>query len=326
MPCTKGLGNYKFCTNSPYYNGLLEYFENNKANTGKIPNINCVLSTTTMKFKENLSAQNICKEFIILYKFFRDYKGKHTEEDIYSYSDCDFLNYWLNDKLRNSVKDGDKIDVRGFYREIKSMNQELFSKTEDLENYMNNIDPKTLDNMKLLYDLYYHQRKILNMLLDEDYTDPKNNPCSVYTKDCHEKYATAINRCYGIYDEFCKALKDFKISYNIVIEQETEDKYNCKGSTHFSLPTYDSVLEREKKNLMLIQGLTSSLIVLLMVPLIYKFTPFGPFLQEKIKSVKNMWKSPKKNMEKMLSSSMDIGNNISDNRKYKLVYNSVTNE
>ncbi|SCA60248.1 hypothetical protein PVT01_000081200 [Plasmodium vivax] len=327
MPCSKGLGNYEFCENSPYYNGLLEYFEKHKTNRAKIPETNCVLSRTTMKFKENLSAQNICKEFIILYKFFRDYKATGTlEKDFYSYTDCDFLNYWLNDKLRNSVIDGDEIDVRGFYQEINNMNQALFSKTKDLENYMNNIDAETLENMKLLYDLYYNKRKILNMLLGQDYTDPEKNPCSVFREDCHEKYVTAINKCYGINDEFYKALKDFKSSYNVVIGQGNKDIHNCRGSTNFLLPEYDPVLEKEEKKSILIQRSTSPLIFLLLLPMIYKFTSFGPYLQEKINRVKYMWKSPKKNKEKMLSSTMDIENNISDNRKYKLVYNSVPNE
>ncbi|SCA83348.1 hypothetical protein PVT01_000005500 [Plasmodium vivax] len=136
----------------------------------------------------------------------------------------------------------------------------------------------------------------------------------------------SINRCYGIYDEFYKALKDFKSSYNYTIVQGEEDTYNCRGNTQYKLNDYDPVLEREKTKIMLIQGSTSFLMLILTFPLIYKFTPFGPFLQGKIKKVKNMWKSPKKNKEKMLSSSMDIGNNISDNIKYKLAYNSVTNE
>ncbi|SCA82072.1 VIR protein [Plasmodium vivax] len=327
MPCKEGLGNYEFCKNSPYYNGLLKYFEDNKANTGKIPETNCSLSTT-MIFKDNITAQDICKEFTYIYKFFLDYKGKHTkEEDIYSYSDCDFLNYWLNDKLRNSVKDGGEIDVRGFYQEIKNKNESFFSDNKNLENYMKNIDPEILKNMKLLYDLYDYERTILNILLNPDHTDTKNNVCPVYREHCLKKYVEAINRCYGIYDEFYKALKDFKSSYNYTIVQGNEDRYNCRGDTEYELNDYDPVLEREEKKSMLIQGSTSPLIVLLLIPLIYKFTPVGPFLQGKIKNVKNMWKSPKKNKEQLLSSSsMDIRNNISDNGEYKLAYNSVTNE
>ncbi|CAI7718678.1 hypothetical protein PVPAM_050007100 [Plasmodium vivax] len=327
MPCVKAKSKYTFCINSPHYNELLEYVKNNKSKGEKIENINCTSLPTSMTFSENSSAQDICKEFTLLYISFVKYRATGTYLDkIFSFGDCDFLNFWLNDKLRESVKESNKIDVIGFYKEIKNKNPDLFSHNEDLEDYMKIIDPKILENMKLLYDLYYYQRKILNMLLDEDYTDPKNNQCSVYTKHCHEKYVTAINRCYGIYDEFYKSLNDFKSTYDIVIKQGTEDKYNCKGSDHFRLPEYDPVLEREQKKIMQIQGLSSFLMLILTFPLIYKFTPFGPFLQEKIKKVKNMWKSPKKNKEKLLSSPMDIGNNISDNVKYKLAYNSVTNE
>ncbi|SCA59709.1 VIR protein [Plasmodium vivax] len=325
MPCTKDLGIYEFCENSPYFNVLLDYFEKNKS-TG-VNGIKCNLSTSTMTFLDGSSAENICKEFKFLYKSFRTIKAKHTnEKDIYSYSDCDFMNYWLNDKLRKSVKNGDQIDVRSFYKEIKNKNQEFFSEIENFENYMKNIDPEILKNMKLLYDLYDYERTILNMLLSSDQSEEYENSCSFYTKNCYEKYNEAIGRCYGIYDEFYRALKDFKNRYNFSMKQETQDINMCRTSSHFDLPERDPVLEREEKKIMLIQGSTSSLIVLLTIPLIYKFTPVGPFLQEKIKKVKNMWKSPKKNKEKMLSSSMDIGNNISDNRKYKLAYNSVTNE
>ncbi|CAG9474512.1 unnamed protein product [Plasmodium vivax] len=324
MPCKEGLGKYQFCQNSPYYQEILEYVEKN--NSAIENEINCNLSTTTLNFSNDSSAEKICKEFKFLYKSFRRYSAPNTkEEDIYSYYDCDFLNYWLNDKLRKSDENVDKIDVRAFYKEIKNKNENFFSATKNLENYMKNIDQEILNNMELLYHLYYNKRKILNMLLDQDYTDPENNPCSFFRDDCHKKYVTAINKCYGIYDEFYKALKDFKSSYNDLIKQGTEDKYNCKGSDNFQLPKFDVVLQREKTKIMLIQGSTSFLMLILTFPLIYKFTPFGPFLQEKIKKVKNMWKSPKKNKEKLLSS-MDIGNNISDNGKYKLAYNCVTNE
>ncbi|SCA59650.1 hypothetical protein PVC01_000013100 [Plasmodium vivax] len=324
MPCKEGLGSYEFCENSPYFKLLLEYFEKNKS-TG-VNGINCNLSTSTITFLDGSSAENICKEFMFLYKSFSTIKAKDTEEkDIYSYSDCDFMNYWLNNKLRKSVEDGVKINVRGFYQEIKNKNESFFSDNKNLENYMKNIDPKFLKNMELLYELYDYESKILNMLLNQDYSGENKKPCSFYTKNCYEKYNEAIGRCYGIYDEFYRALKDFKNRYNFSMKQETQDINMCRTSSHFYLPERDPVLEREEKKIMLIQGSTSFLMLILTFPLIYKFTPFGPFLQGKIKKVKNMWKSPKKNKEKLLSS-MDIGNNISDNIKYKLAYNSVTNE
>ncbi|KNA01613.1 hypothetical protein PVNG_06002 [Plasmodium vivax North Korean] len=224
-----------------------------------------------MTFKEKTSAQDICKEFMFLYKSFRTIKAEHTKEkDIYSYSDCDFMNYWLNDKLRKSVKNGDQIDVRGFYEEIKNKNQGFFSEIKNLENYMKNIDPKILKNMELLYDLYDYERKILNMLLNPDESKEDNNPCSFYTQNCHEKYDEAISRCYGIYDEFYKALKDFKNRYNYSTKQDTEDLNKCKTSSHFDLPERDPVLEREEKKIMLIQGSTSFLMFILTFPLIYK--------------------------------------------------------
>ncbi|KMZ77362.1 hypothetical protein PVIIG_05510 [Plasmodium vivax India VII] len=228
-------------------------------------------SLKTMMFSESSSAQDICKEFTLLHESISEYSAIVNPQDKkFSPGDCDFLNYWLNDKLRNSVKDVDKIEVRDFYNEIKNKNQQFFSSNEDLEKYMKNIDPEILKNMELLYDLYDYQQKILDMLLNQVYSKEDNNPCSFYTKNCYEKYVTAVNRCYGIYDEFCKALKDFKSTYDNVIKQDTEDIYNCKGNDNFQLPEFDVVLQREKKKIMLIQGLPSFLMLILMFPLIYK--------------------------------------------------------
>ncbi|KMZ88644.1 hypothetical protein PVBG_06006 [Plasmodium vivax Brazil I] len=224
-----------------------------------------------MKFSEDSSPQDICKEFTLLYKSFCIYSATGTPpNEIFSFGDCDFLNYWLNDKLRKSVNDGDTIDVRGFYNEIKNKNPEFFSDNKDLEEYMKIIDPEILKNMELLYDLYDNERKILNILLNPDENDPKNNECSVYRKHCLEKYIKAINRCYGIYDEFYKALKNFKSSYNYTIMQGKEDTYNCRGETQYKLNDYDPVLEREEKKNMLIQGSTSFLMLILTFSLIYK--------------------------------------------------------
>ncbi|CAI7719445.1 PIR protein [Plasmodium vivax] len=325
MPCVEGENKYSFCINSPHYKVLLKYVYDNKSTLGN--DIKCDLLTPSMTFSGELSAKEICKEFMLLYKSFRIYSATGTPpNEIFSFGDCDFLNYWLNDKLRKSVNDGDTIDVRGFYNEIKNKNPEFFSDNKDLEEYMKIIDPEILKNMELLYDLYDYERKILNMLLNQDYSGENKKPCSHYTDKCYENYKTALDRCLNGHKELCKELKYFKKSYNFSIEQDIQDVNNCKTATNFRLPEQDPVLEIEKKEAMRIQNLTSPLIVLLVTPLIYKFTPVGPFLQEKIKKVKNMWKSPKKNKEKMLSSSMDIENNISDNRKYKLAYNSVTNE
>ncbi|KMZ83306.1 hypothetical protein PVBG_06153 [Plasmodium vivax Brazil I] len=227
-------------------------------------------SLKTMMFSESSSAQDICKEFTLLHESISEYSAKiYTQGKIFSPGDCDFLNYWLNNKLRNSVKDGDKINVTDFYKEIKNKNESFFSDNKNLENNMKNIDPENLKNMELLYDLYDYQQKILDRLLNEVSSEDKET-CLYYTKNCYEKYVTAVKRCYGIYDEFCKALKDFKSTYDIVIKQGTEDKYNCKGSDNFQLPEFDAVLQREKTKIMLIQGSTSFLMLILTFPLIYK--------------------------------------------------------
>ncbi|GAB69525.1 hypothetical protein PCYB_002740, partial [Plasmodium cynomolgi strain B] len=249
---------------------------------------NCKSLSTNLTFNNHSSGENICKEFKFLYKSFSTYAVQGTKlEDIYSSSNCSFLNFWLNDKLKNSVVNRNEINVKDFYNKIKNNNPDYFSKSNDLENYMKNIDPEIIENMKLLYDLYYKKDIIQNILLNPVEEDPINAQCSAYTKKCYEKYNAAINMCYGINDEYYKALGNFQKGYNSIIVYG-EDKYNCRGNTTYLLPEYtpdlecdpypeydtnseyDNLLGREEEKSMLIQGLTSSLIPLLIIPLIYK--------------------------------------------------------
>ncbi|SBT83304.1 PIR protein, partial [Plasmodium ovale] len=67
--------------------------------------------------------------------------------------------------------------------------------------------------------------------------------------------------------------------------------------------------------------ISSTLSVLsLVLPLIYKYTPFGPFLRIKISMVKDRWIHPDKNGEELLPLSTDIEDNISDNEEYNIGY------
>ncbi|SBS92193.1 PIR Superfamily Protein [Plasmodium ovale curtisi] len=364
MPCKKVTGKeiYSFCINSPYYEALLKHVKDKNSDVKKEEK--CNILPTSMSSFNNENAKDICQNFKFLYKSFSTSSGGRTSKnDIFTDYDCDFLNYWLNEKLRENFSD-DSNYVKEFYEQIKEQDGTVFSDHEELGNYIHVINLDIFENMKYLYDLYDNSRNILNMMRGQDYPEEKKTnkekaievkaseenaieenaidenaidenaidekenekqkSCSDYTEDCSTKYKKAMDKCLNDNDDFYKALKDFKISYNIAVEQETQDLRNSKSSQYFHLPNYDPVLEKQR-NIMAGKILSAPLIMSFVIPLLYKYTPFGPFFRAKAKIIKNRWINPDKNESELLILSTDNEDNISENGEYNIGYYSGTN-
>ncbi|SBS99523.1 PIR Superfamily Protein [Plasmodium ovale curtisi] len=327
MPHKKGKAKdiYKFLINSHYYEVILKHVKDNKSKVDQEKKCDNILHGTLIH--GNVSTQDICKEFKFLYKSLGENPiGKITEKSIFSDYDCYFLNYWLNDKLRENVND-DSINVKEFYVRVKEKDSNFFSNPNDLEKHMHVIDPEILKNMKLLYKLYDNAVKIKSIIDNENYIsdDLKNEEkksCSKYTKECDENYKKAMDRCFNSNDDFYNALKHFKDAYHIISKPSSKESNVCNSSEFYYFPWYDVVLEKKANAI----KISSTLSVLsLVLPLIYKYTPFGPFLRTRINMVKDRWINPDKNEEELLSLSTDIEDNISDNEEYNIGYYSETN-
>ncbi|SBS95689.1 PIR Superfamily Protein [Plasmodium ovale curtisi] len=332
MTRNKGKGKeiYKFCINSHYYEVLLKDLKGNKSEVEKEEK--CDILSSSMSFSTNLSAKNICQEFKFLYKLFiSSSRGRTSKKDIFTDYDCDFLNYWLNDKLGGKVNGGSNY-VKEFYDKIKEEDEETFSNHEELGNYMHVIDPYILENMKLLCKLYDNAEKIINIIRDQVYADEKKvkeeetikeqKSCVDYKKECDENYKNAMDRCLNSNDNFYNALKNFKDAYHIITKPSSNESNACNSSEFYYFPEYDAVFEKKANAIKIYSTLS---VLSLAFPLIYKFTPFGPFLRTKISMVKERWINPDKNEEELLPLSTDIEDNISDNEEYNIGYYSETN-
>ncbi|SBT84282.1 PIR protein [Plasmodium ovale] len=313
---------YIFCTNSHYYEELVQYVKGKDTEVKNEKNCDDIILDT--EFYQNQSAKEICQEFKFLYKSFGEHQNKKiSEAGTLTDYDCNFLNYWLNDKLRKTVND-DTNYVKEFYKKIKEQDDSFFSNPKDLEEHLHVIDPYVLENMKLLYELYDSKQKIVEIMHDSNSTEDKKELCNGYTKTCYDNYKKSMDNCLNIYDDFYKALKVFETDYKHLIEQETDESGHCKDSEYFLLPDYDSVLEKQR-NIMAGKILSAPLILSFVIPLLYKYTPFGPFLRAKTKMIKNWWMNPEKNESELLLSSTDIEDNIFDNGEYNIGYYSETN-
>ncbi|SBT83979.1 PIR protein [Plasmodium ovale] len=324
MPCEKQTDKYKFFINSNYYEALEKHVKGQSAEVKKEKD--CDKLSTTMTFSNNIRAEDICQEFKFLHKSLRkNAMGGTTVNDTFSDYDCDFLNYWLNYKLRESVNNG-SIKVKEFYEEIKSKDEEFFTTNKELLDYMNVIDSNVLENMKLLYKLYVNAVKIMSIINTQNYTDEEEKnkyqiSCSEYTNECDKKYKEAMDRCFNSNDDFYNALKNFRDAYDIITKPSSNESNVCNSSEFSFFPKYDPVSEKEKEKRIMTIKISSTLSVLsLVLPLIYKYTPFGSFLRTKINMVKDRWINPDKNEEELLLLSTDSEDNISDNEEYNIGY------
>ncbi|SBS94925.1 PIR Superfamily Protein [Plasmodium ovale curtisi] len=316
-------GTYTFCIYSNYYEAFVKYVEGKSSDVKEDETCNDV--NTSMTFSKNGQTKDICQEFKFLYKSLSEnFEGETTVNDRFSDNDCNFLNYWLNGKLSENVKDG-VINVKDFYEKIKHKDAVFFSKHCNLDNHFYNINPEIFENMKLLYKLYDNAVKVLNIINDPNYKYEEDKSCNDYIKECDEKYKKAMDNCLISNADYYNALIIFKDTYQFLTKQSKNTSDICESSKFCFFPEYNPVLGRKQKRIMIIQNLSAPLILLFVIPLLYKYTPFGPFLRTKINMVRGRWMNQDKNENELLSLSTDIEDNISDNGEYNIGYYSETN-
>ncbi|SBT00475.1 PIR Superfamily Protein, partial [Plasmodium ovale curtisi] len=312
---------YDFCINSPYYEMLVETVYKEGV-VQEIDNV-CKSFKNDVCLFEDLPAEEICKKVLYMYKFLDKVQSSQKPPSTITNEDLDFLNYWFNVKL-NSKNSNASICISEFYKAIKSEEDYFKSSNIILENRLHVIHSTKLENMKLLYELYHAKQNILDIMLKQDYSDNGESLCPEYLKKCYYDYMQGIDKCLNDYGDFCKAIKKFKYDYKYGIEEVPDKSEYCNISEYFRLPEYDSAIEKQRK-IMTIKILSTPLIMSFVIPLLYKYTPLGPFLRTKINTVKNKWMNSDEYGSELSSLPTDIEDNISDNGEYNIGYYSGIN-
>ncbi|SBT83683.1 PIR protein [Plasmodium ovale] len=322
---------YGFCSNSPYYKMVIEnkkkndtvLTENEKKNVENIENVCKSIQENICSFA-NSSAIDICKDFFYMYKYLHEYYNSRNPENTLTNEDFDFLNYWLNVKLKDGNSNA-SMCINEFNKIKKNESENFISNKKKLDKDLHVIDPDNLENMELLYELYNTKQKIIDIMFDLNNTEDKKELCKNYTEICYNKYMEGMNKCLYGYDDFYKVLKLFERDYKYLIEDVIDESRKCKSHDFFRLPANDPVLEAKQRRIMTIKILSSPLILLFVIPLLYKYTPLGPYLRTKINTVKTRWMNSDEYGSELSSLPTDIEDNISDNGEYNIGYYSGRN-
>ncbi|SBS91041.1 PIR Superfamily Protein [Plasmodium ovale curtisi] len=308
---------YGFCINSPHYKMLLE----NIHKEGVVQEIEdaCNSFSNAVCSSENPSGIEICKKIVYMYKFLDKVQSSRNSKNTLTNEDLDFLNYWLNATLKSKNSDI-SICIEEFYKAMKTKEEYFISNKINLEKRLQVIDPSKLENMELLSELYDTKQKIIDIMFHQDGTVDKKELCKEYTKKCHDKYIEGMKNCLNSYDDFYKALKLFEGGYNYLTDEVSNTSENCKINEHIRLPNYDPVLETEQRRIMTFKIMSAPLMLPFIIPLLYKYTPLGPFLRTKINMIKNSWMNSDEYGSELSSLLTDIEDNISDNGEYNIGY------
>ncbi|SBT73089.1 PIR protein [Plasmodium ovale] len=232
---------YSFFKSIDFYMTKAESAEGKSVNSSQ-ENI-CKSFLSDAIFKHISFPELFCVQFKHLYDLlYTSNKGGQTAGTLDN-TDCAFLNFWLNDKLRG-VNNDPTICVKKFYQNLMAL-KDTNLKSTLLEKKLYNIEGRYLENMRKLYDLYNIKNKVSEIIV-QGIQEAKSSSCSTYTKECYGKYRDAIINCLDGCFDFYTALTDFRNKYRDEFIYYTESSTSCKSKELFELPDYETVLKEHK--------------------------------------------------------------------------------
>ncbi|SBT02565.1 PIR Superfamily Protein [Plasmodium ovale curtisi] len=223
---------------------------------------------------------------------------KNDDQLIYTFNCDNFTNQYIKD-VKGDVFKFCYAEFHQKYNYEESVNA--------LDKYINQINIHTSDKLVKLTDLY----DILENFDSEYRLNGKKETC---TGDCFDLYIKYVGECRKGYDnDFCNELKNFIAKYNFFIQ----DILLLKGEKYLLLPVdYFDVVGIIIIPFVLIIGTS------LILPLLYKFTPFGLWMRHQIGKNKNTLDNIHEEARDLLHN-YEIDNKNSRTQNYNITYNSA---
>ncbi|SBT73413.1 PIR protein [Plasmodium ovale] len=255
---------------------LYDFYMEKEFTEHKIEKI-CSSFSMSAQISETESANNICEKFIHLYKFMCCRKSQNQNKALDS-NDIAYLNYWLNNKLRNASI-SHNITVKDFYENM-SLHEEEFIGNDTFENKLYDLEENHFNNMNLLNYLYDNYGIIFKNISDN--AKEEKISCLQYAQEFIHNYKKCIIQCPLDDTNFCKASKHFKIEYDKIFFKDGSITEQCMDQELLRLPPYKNV-SIENKITAVGTILGSSFGTLFASVFLYKFTPFGQWIHAKIR-------------------------------------------
>ncbi|SBT73798.1 Plasmodium vivax Vir protein, putative [Plasmodium ovale] len=238
----------------------------------------------------------------IAIKFLIHLKEKYVSS--YGEEGCRYLYYWLYVKALESKKTTE--NTLDLYKKLNEVFNEHNDGNYMFDEYINKMDKDTCNKTQKIIHLY----EVFNIFENQEPSDVEEKKC---TSKCAEIFTSYVNECREEYDyDFCNELKNFREYHNFFIRKLR----NCEGDKYFLPPVENFDIVG-----MIILPFVLILVTSLILPLLYKFTPIGPWIRHRLVKKKNVWDDMQQDENHLLRNyEMQKDNSIKP--YYKIAYNS----
>ncbi|VUZ99487.1 PIR protein [Plasmodium vivax] len=252
---------------------------------------NSFMQSSERYITDKETARTICKQFIELYESLTDLKSKN--ENDHNYIKCSkFLNYWVNFKLSENMKNDDD-SVRDVYNAIES--QITGSDGHDIFLcFIYDINKDDLYRMNILYNLYDKYIKLKNII--EDTSEPNKQSLLNLSTACCPDYIKASYMCNNDNKNnnpiFCNKLTTFKSKYDALYKKAFQEGSDYANNF--------IKLEECSNNKIITTAVTGTVVGLIpLFGVLYKFTPMGQMFRSKMGILNNNISNNEEDMTNM---------------------------
>ncbi|SBS95391.1 PIR Superfamily Protein [Plasmodium ovale curtisi] len=291
------------------YKDKLDYYKND----GELENNNGCSDFTKSDLITQGNEQKICKAVILFFKDLNDQKDTYkdpTNENIkyenttYKDNGCKYLFYWLYTYALNK-KESIK-NTLNLYKDLYRLYNENHNHLNKFSDYINEMNEDTSEKFVRLTNLYNE----LDNFFTKNEKKKENETCTDYS---FHTYLSYVDECRKGYDnDFCNELKNFRKKYNFFIQKVIK----CQGKKDLLPP-----VERIDAVDMTIIPFSFISVTSLILPILYKFTAFGPWLRRLIGKNENILEYINEETNQSLNT-YEIQNDISNMPNYNIAYNS----
>ncbi|SBS91532.1 PIR Superfamily Protein [Plasmodium ovale curtisi] len=277
------------------YKQILDSYKNEKEKK----NLDGCQGFTSEHLNTQDNQQKICESVIL---FFRHLK-EESDDTTYHDNGCKYLYYWLYNhvlKSQQTIK-----NVLKLYKELYEIYTQHHNSSNTFGKYINEMNEHTSDKFVKLTNIY---NKLENFY--EKTSQVTEEKCTSGVKELYIKY---LDECKNGYDyDFCDELKNFRKKHNFFIENIKK----CKGEQYILPP-----VERSDAIDSTIIPFSLISVTFLILPILYKFTAFGPWIHRFIGKNKNILENINEESNNSLNT-YELGDDNSNILNYNIAYNS----
>ncbi|SBT78583.1 PIR protein [Plasmodium ovale] len=282
-------------------------------------NNTCSSFSPDVRISDNESANNICDKFLHLFNLIISQKSLSGKKSLDN-NDFSYLNYWFNRKLWYN-KSSHKLTVKDFYENMSD--QEVEFVTGAFKGKLYDLENEDFNNMIILS--FLEEQYVENFEKFKSLQGKENISCLEHLQKLIDTYKQGIINCPLNNSDFCRALYHFKGNYERLFVREDGLSEKCIDRERLQLPTYNDVILEHKNNTIAVTILGPSFGTLFTMVFMYKFTPLGRWIRDKVVTNKEVHSNIYEESEESLLSTSDNDYINSDFNEYHISYNSVTN-